>query len=129
MIAQFIKCTNQYLKGLAIARHNKVVRQITHALQSNKYTRFFTFTNARYHDDIPQRHHNWLLACSCNTTPCTCQGKLRLDILWILNITHESQPPIMQTRNNTLQFIDSTLHHEIFLLSTTSKRCTNITHL
>ena len=35
-----------YLKGLRITRHNNVVNLITHTLQANKHTRYYTLTNA-----------------------------------------------------------------------------------
>lgn len=33
-------CSNQHLKGLRIARHNKALHQVAHTLQSNKHTTF-----------------------------------------------------------------------------------------
>ena len=39
-------CEHPYLKGLRIARHNKVVHLNTQTLQANKHIRFYTLTNA-----------------------------------------------------------------------------------
>ena len=39
-------CEHPFLKGLRISKHDKAVHLITQTLQANKYTRFFTLTNA-----------------------------------------------------------------------------------
>ena len=47
-------CDHPYLKGLRIARHNKVIHLITQTLKANNNTRFFTLVNAGNHNNQPQ---------------------------------------------------------------------------
>ena len=44
-----------YLKGLRIARHNKVGQLIAQTLQANKHTRFFALTNAGNLNNMNQK--------------------------------------------------------------------------
>jgi hypothetical protein len=58
-------CEHRYLKGLRIARHNKVVHLITQTLQANKHTRYYTLTNAGTHNNMSQEQTNWAAGLWC----------------------------------------------------------------
>ena len=98
---------NQYLKGLIIVIHNKSIHLIAHTLQTNKFTRFFTFVNIETHDSSPPASTtpNWILSCTYTNPPCLCLSKLRPHILCILGAPEKNQTPItppMPTHSNLL---------------------------
>ena len=109
-------CGHLYLKGLRITSHNKVVHLITQTLQANKYTRFFTLTNAGHLNNKPpeQTIPEWLLKCTCTQTPCQCQAKLRPDILCIIGASNHTQTPISPSPISIVQFIEFTYYHDRF---------------
>lgn len=72
-------CSNLHIKGLPKARHNKVMHQITHSLQSNKHTRCCTLSNASNQNSRPQD-----ITIPQRLLQCTCLAELKLDILCVL---------------------------------------------
>ena len=109
-------CSNPHIKGLRIARHNKAVDQISHTLQSNKYTRYYKVINADNQNFRPQDNTlpQWLLQCTCPSITCACLAILRIDILGVLGASRDTQPPITQTPTNVIRFIEFTYCHDIF---------------
>jgi hypothetical protein len=109
-------CEHPYLKGLRIARRNKVVHLITQTLQANKHTRYYTLTNAGNLDNNNQDNTvpDWLINSTCTQTRCQCHAKLRLDILCILGAPIHTPTPIALSHLDTVQFIDFTYCHDRF---------------
>ena len=98
-------CSNQHLKGLCVARHNKAIHQIARTLQSSRHTRYYPLINASKHNSRPQDNTipTWLLQCSCHTTPCTCLARLRPGILCVLGAP--SPPNANPTQRHTIHWI------------------------
>ena len=107
-------CEHPYLKGLRIARHNKAVHLITHALQANINTRFFTLTNACNLNNKPpeQTIPNWLIKCTWSHKTCTFLARLRPDILCILGASNNTQTSITPSPTLTTQLIEFTYCHD-----------------
>ena len=105
-----------YLKGLRIALHNNAVQLITHALQANKHTQYYTLTNAGNLNNINQQQivPEWLIECTCPQTKCQCQARLRPDILCILGAPNHTATPLLPTHAHTIQFIEFTYIHDRF---------------
>ena len=110
-------CEHPYLKGLRIARHNKAVHLTTQTVQANENAGFFTLTNAGKLINQPpdQTVPEWLLKCTCTQEPCQCQAKLSPDIMCIIGAPNQTRTPILPSPNYTIQFIESTYYHDIFL--------------
>jgi hypothetical protein len=105
-------CTKPHIHKLRINRHNKAVHEIRKFLISNTKTRCFILINAGKFDGETQENTipNWLLPCSCTkqTQRCTCNAKLRPDILCILNHPYNAEPPKKSNQTLTVQFIEFT---------------------
>ena len=109
-------CEYPNLKGLRIARHNNAVHLITHALQANKHTRYYTLTNAGNLNNINQQQivPEWLIECTCPLTKCQCQARLRPDILCILGAPNHTPTPLLPSHTLTIYFIEFTYRHDKF---------------
>ena len=111
-------CEHLYPKGLRIARHNKAVHLITHTLQANKHTQYYTLTNACNFINMNQEQTvpEWLIGCTCPQTSCQCQARLRLDILCILGAPNHTPTPLLpsHTHTHTIQVIEFTYCHDRF---------------
>ena len=105
-----------YLKGLRIARHNKVVHLITQTLQANKHTRYYTLTNACNLNNNNQEQIvlEWLISCTCTQTRCQCHARLWPNILCILGAPNNTPTPLPPSHTHTIQFIEFTYCHDIF---------------
>ena len=105
-------CSKPHIKGLHIACHNKAV----HTLQTSKHTRYYTLVNAGHQNSRSQDNTvpQWLLQCTCPTTPCTCLARLRPNILCVLGAPTYSQPPLRHTPSHTIRFIEFTYCHDRF---------------
>ena len=110
-------CEHPYLKGLRIARHTKAVHLITQTLQAHKTPGFFTLTNAghQYNTSPEQTIPEWLLNCTCIHRTCQCQAKLRPDITCIIGTPSQTQAPITPSPKVTVQLIEFTYCHDIFI--------------
>lgn len=77
--------TNQHIKGLRIARHNKAVHLIPQALQRNKIMRFFRLVNAGTFNSKPLEATipAWLINCTSIIMPCISMARLQHDKLRI----------------------------------------------
>ena len=104
--------TKPHLHKLYINRHNKVVHKIRKFLISNTKIWCFTLVNAGKSDGQTQENiiPNWLLPCSCTNQiqRCTCNAKLRPDVLYILNHPYNVEPPKEPNQTFTVQFIEFT---------------------
>ena len=107
-------CEHPYLKGLRIARHNKVIHLKIQTLQANKNTQFYTLTNAsKIHNTSPEQTiPEWLLQCICPQPTCQCQVRLRPDILCILRAPNQAQVPITPSTTHAIQCIEFTYYHD-----------------
>lgn len=96
-------CSNPHIKGFWIAKHNKVVHQIAHTLQSNIHTRSFILINVGHQNSRLQDVTilDWLLQCIGAIPPCICLARVRpyISILCILGTPMDNQPP-----SHTIEF-------------------------
>ena len=97
-------CEHPYLKGLKIARHNKAVHLITQTLQTNKYTWYYTLTNASNinNNSQDQTVPEWLIKCTCTQTECQCHARLRPYILCILGAPNHAPTPLLPSHTHTI---------------------------
>jgi hypothetical protein len=109
-------CEHPYLKGLRIARHNKVVHLITQTLQANKHNKYYTLTNAGNTNNNIQEQTvpYWLIECTCPQTRCQCHAKLRPNILCILGVPNHIPTPLAPSHTKIIQFIEFTYCHDRF---------------
>ena len=109
-------CKHPYLKGLRIARQNKAVHLITHTLQANKRTKYYTLTNAGTINNNKQEQTGpeWLIECTCTQTPCKCHARRRPDILCVLGAPNHTPTPLISSNAHTVQFIEFTYYHDRF---------------
>ena len=97
------------LKGLRIARHNKVVH-------AKKNTKFFLVTNANNLDNKPlEQSRNGFSNAYAHNQPGHCQAKLRPNNLCIIGAVNWTQTPITPSPAITIQLIDFTYCHDKFL--------------
>ena len=107
-------CKHPYLKGLRIAHHNKAVHLIIQTLQANKYTRYYTLTNACNNNNTRQEQTipYWLINCTCPQMNRQCQAKLRPDVLCVLGAPNHTSTPLLPSHTHTIQFIKFTYCHD-----------------
>lgn len=106
-------------------RHNNVMHQVVHALQSNKHTRLRTLTNAQLQNSNPHDKTimQWLLQCTCTIIPCTYLACLRPYILHVFCAPNNNQLPLIPSLTNTIQFREFTWCHDRFHNTTIRETC------
>ena len=109
-------CIQQHIHAFHVQRHNKAVWEIKKLLLSHPSTRYFTLMNAGTFNNNPLENTVplWLLACSCNTQRCYCNEKFKPNILHIIGLTYQSQPPNAPHPNKKIQFIEFTYTNDQF---------------
>ena len=108
--------TQQHIHALHIQRHNKVVWKIKKLLLSYPSIRYFILMNAGTFNNNPPENTipPWLLACSCNIDRCHCNAKFKPDILHVIGLTYQSQPPNEPDSNKQIYFIKFTYTNNRF---------------
>ena len=119
-----LKCKQQHIHALITNRHNKAVWEIRKLLISNKITRYFTLMNAGIYNDSPQENTvpAWLLPCTCTTTRCHCNARLKPDILCVIGHPYNSPPPVVPTPDLTIQYIEFTYCNDRFPAETLDRK-------
>ena len=99
----------------ALALHSNP-NLITHALQANKYTRFYTLTNAGHLNNKPPENTipEWVIKCTCSQPTCQCPAKLWPDVLCLIGAPNHTQTPIAPSPTITTQLIEFTFCYDRF---------------
>jgi hypothetical protein len=99
-----------HLHALRIKRHNKAVWELRKLLVSSPLSRCMTIMNAGYFNSTPQENTvpTWLLPCTCSTSRCHCNSRLRPDLLCVQGLPYLSNPPDIINTSLTIQFLEFT---------------------
>ena len=104
-----------------------IIRQfweIRKLLMSNTSTRYYTLMNASVYNESPQENTvpAWLLPCTCDTSRCQCNARLKPDILCVLGHPYNSPPPVAPTSAITIQYIEFTYCNDRFHAATIERK-------
>ena len=82
--------------------------------------------NAGTYNELPQENTvpTWLLPCTCNTQRCSCNARLKPDIICLLGHPYNSPPPDAPTPTITIQFIEFTYCNDRFSVETRERKLT-----
>ena len=105
-----LSCPHPHLHALRIKRHNRAVWELCKLLMSSPLSRCKILMNAGYFNSnsLENTIPNWLLPCSCSTTRCQCNARLRPDLLCIQGLPYLNNPPDILDTSLTIQFIEFT---------------------
>ena len=105
-----------HLHALRIKRHNKAVQELCKLLVSSPLSRRKTLMNVGYFNSNPPENTvpNQLLPCTCSTTRCQCNARLRPNLLCIQGLPYLSNPPDIIDPSLTIQFIEFTYTNDSY---------------
>ena len=112
-----LNCPQPHLHTLRVKRHNKAVWELRKLLISSPISRYMTIMNVGYFNSNPPENTvlAWLLPCTCSSSRCHCNSRLRPDLLSIRGLPYQSHPPDTINTSLTIQFIEFTYSNDRFL--------------
>jgi hypothetical protein len=80
--------------------------------------------NAEIHNTLSPDNTvpTWLLSCTCNTPRCHCNARFKPDLLCVIGIPYQHQPPTTPTPTITIQFIEFIFCNDRFPLEAIDRK-------
>jgi hypothetical protein len=109
--------TQQHLHALQIKQHNKAVWELCKLILSSQNMRCYILMNAGIYNNSPPDNTvpTWLLPCTYNKPRCHCNVCFKPDLLCIIGLPYQHQPPAISLPTLTIQFIEFTFCNDRFL--------------